>query len=360
MDYGNGAINFNFRDPNPVVVSADALIPCYNEASISINLIEKTTIATVTASQKNCTLTSTSLGGNTPAIGIGNWSVKSGPGTVTFSNINSGDANATVSAEGIYIFTWTISNGACLQSTADVQIEFRFAPEVPTASNQTECATSPIQTLTAKATSQVGETVVWYDAPTGGNIVANPILNSLGTITYYAESLNSTTLCSSDYRAAVILTINQKPVIPISGGNKTECASSPIQTLTATATAQSGETVIWYDAPSAGNVVANPTLNSVGTINYYAETVNSTTFCISDSRTVVTLTINARPDAPPSGGDIMECTDGTSTQTLTATAIGNSITWYPTPVGGNAIANPVQVGVGSVTYYGSSSILVKM
>ena len=107
-------------------------------------------------------------------------------------------------------------------------------------------------------------------------------------------------------------------------------------------------------------MVANPTLNSVGTINYYAETVNSTTFCISDSRTVVTLTINARPDAPPSGGDIMECTDGTSTQTLTATAIGNSITWYPTPVGGNAIANPVQVGVGSVTYYGSSSILVKM
>ena len=523
LDYGNGAINFNFRDPNPVVVSADALIPCYNEASISINLIEKTTIATVAASQKNCTLTSTSLGGNTPAIGIGNWSVKSGPGTVTFSNINSGDANATVSAEGIYIFTWTISNGACLQSTADVQIEFRFAPEVPTASNQTECATSPIQTLTAKATSQVGETVVWYDAPTGGNIVANPILNSLGTITYYAQSLNSTILCTSDYRAAVILTINQKPVIPISGGNKTECASSPIQTLTATATAHSGETVIWYDAPSAGNVVANPTLNSVGTItyyaesvnylssctstartsitltinpklgapvsdgnqtecatspiqtltakaatqvgetvvwydaptggnivtnpilnslgtityyaeslnsttlctsdsraavtliinqkplipisggnktecasspiqtltatatahsgetviwydapsagnvvanptlnsvgtiNYYAETVNSTTFCISDSRTVVTLTINARPDAPPSGGDIMKCTDGTSTQTLTATAIGNSITWYTTPVGGNAIANPVQVGVGSITYYAESS-----
>jgi putative effector of murein hydrolase LrgA (UPF0299 family) len=36
-------------------------------------------------------------------------------------------------------------------------------------------AQSPIQTLTA-AIVPAGETVVWYDSPTGGNTVANPIL----------------------------------------------------------------------------------------------------------------------------------------------------------------------------------------
>jgi hypothetical protein len=46
---------------------------------------------------------------------------------------------------------------------------------------------SPIQTLTATAIVPAGETVVWYDSPTGGNTVANPILNTIGTKIYYAK-----------------------------------------------------------------------------------------------------------------------------------------------------------------------------
>ena len=356
LDYGNGGINFNLRDPNPVVVSADALIPCYNEASIFINLIEKPTTATVGGNQKNCVLTSTSLGGNTPVVGIGDWSVKSGPGSVTFSDINSGFSTATVSTEGIYVFTWTISNGACLKSTADVQVEFRVPPASPTVSNQTECATTPIQTLTATATTATGETVVWYDAAIGGKIITNPILNSLGTITYYAESLNSATLCTSDSRTAVTLTINPKPVIPISGGNKTECASSPLQTLTASATAQNGESIVWYDAPSAGNVVPNPILNFVGTIIYYAEAVNDLTTCPSTSRTALTLTINPKLVAPVSAGNQTECATSPS-QTLTAKVtvqIGEIVVWYDAPTGGNIVANPILNSLGTITYYAES------
>jgi hypothetical protein len=35
-DYGGAAIDYNIN-PNPVVVSADALVPCYKTASISVN-----------------------------------------------------------------------------------------------------------------------------------------------------------------------------------------------------------------------------------------------------------------------------------------------------------------------------------
>jgi hypothetical protein len=50
---------------------------------------------------------------------------------------------------------------------------------------------SPIQTLTATAIVPAGETVVWYDSPTGGNTVANPILNTIGTKIYYAQRTTS-------------------------------------------------------------------------------------------------------------------------------------------------------------------------
>jgi hypothetical protein len=71
------AIDYNIKDPNPVVVSADALVPCYKTASISVNLNEKPTVATVGPDQDSCTLTSTPLGGNTPTIGSGVWTLKS-------------------------------------------------------------------------------------------------------------------------------------------------------------------------------------------------------------------------------------------------------------------------------------------
>jgi hypothetical protein len=58
-DYGGAAIDYNIKDPNPVVVSADALVPCYKTASISVNLNEKPTVATVGPDQDSCTLTST-------------------------------------------------------------------------------------------------------------------------------------------------------------------------------------------------------------------------------------------------------------------------------------------------------------
>jgi hypothetical protein len=54
-DYGGAAIDYNIKDPNPVVVSADALVPCYKTASISVNLNEKPTVATVGLDQDSCT-----------------------------------------------------------------------------------------------------------------------------------------------------------------------------------------------------------------------------------------------------------------------------------------------------------------
>ncbi|SCY05903.1 Ig-like domain-containing protein, partial [Flavobacterium caeni] len=243
-------------------------------------------------------------------------------------------------------------------SRTAVTLTINPAPAAPTvtASNITECEQSPIQTLTATGTAPAGSTIVWYNAATGGSVVANPVLNSVGTVTYYAQA-NGAGNCSSLTRTAVTLTINAAPAAPVSGGNQTECEASPIQTLTATATAPAGQAVVWYDAATGGNIVANPTLNTVGTVTYYAQANNNTSSCSSLTRTPVILTITNAPVAPVSGGDQTVC-QANPIQTLTATATapgGATIVWYTAATGGSVVANPILNTVGTVTYYAQAS-----
>ncbi|MFC5191431.1 gliding motility-associated C-terminal domain-containing protein, partial [Algoriphagus aquatilis] len=234
-----------------------------------------------------------------------------------------------------------------------VSLTILEAPVAPISGGDVvECELDPLQTITATATAPEGFIVVWYDAPVGGNVVANPILEEVGTVTYYAEAVNEETDCKSLTRTAVTLTILEAPAAPISGGDIAECETNPIQTLTATASVPEGFTVVWYDAPVGGDVVENPSLNAVGTVTYYAESVNNETECTSLSRTAVTLTILAAPVAPESDGDQTICEGDTSSITASASvAQGFSIVWYTAASGGDVVANPTFSTVGSVTYF---------
>jgi gliding motility-associated-like protein/uncharacterized repeat protein (TIGR01451 family) len=263
----------------------------------------------------------------------------------------------TISTSAAGSFTYYISQfkeGECESAKATINVTVNAAPVAPVSGgDKIECEASPIQTLTATATVPQGFSVVWYDAASGGNVVANPIRNTVGSVTYYAEAVNNQTQCKSLTRTAVTLTIQGAPVAPVSGGDKIECEASPIQTLTATATVPQGFSVVWYTAPTGGSVVANPIRNTVGSVTYYAEAVNNQTQCKSLTRTAVTLTIQGAPVAPVSGGDKIEC-EASPIQTLTATATvpqGFSVVWYTAPTGGSVVANPVKNSVGSVTYY---------
>ncbi len=236
----------------------------------------------------------------------------------------------------------------------------RLSPTAPISTgNIAQCEVSPIQTLDANNAIApiVGITLTWYDAPTLGNLVANPTFNTVGTITYYAEANDGT--CPSLTRTAVTLTIDPAPTAPASTGNITQCEASPIQTLDANnaITPIVGITLTWYDAPTLGNIVPSPTLNTVGTITYYAEANDGT--CPSYIRTSVTLTINPAPTAPISTGNITAC-ELSPIQTLDANnaitpIVGITLTWYDAATLGNIVANPTLNTVGTVTYYAEAN-----
>jgi hypothetical protein len=125
-----------------------------NSTPATVSVDAQSPTASVGNTQEHCgTLVSTSLGGNTPQVGSGTWSKKSGPGTVTFSDIHSGSATATVSLVGTYVFTWTIANGTCPSSPADITVNYYNLPSNPggtvtaptcTNINGTVTITSPI------------------------------------------------------------------------------------------------------------------------------------------------------------------------------------------------------------------------
>jgi gliding motility-associated-like protein/uncharacterized repeat protein (TIGR01451 family) len=113
----------------------------------------------------------------------------------------------------------------------------------------------------------------------------------------YSVMIRDNAGCDSDPLTVTINVPPAAPVAPISGGDQMVCAENPVQTLTATASVAGGATLVWYDAPAGGNVVTSPTLNTIGTITYYAEATSGS--CSSATRTPVTLTIQSAPHIDP-------------------------------------------------------------
>ena len=215
LDYGNGAVDYNLKDPNPVVVAASALTPCYSEANITMSFAEKPTVATVGGNQSKCILTSDSLGGNTPSVGTGSWSKKSGPGTVAFSNSTNGSSTASVSVEGVYVFTWTITNGQCTPSSADISVEYNVTPSpVIDAITQPTCSDNSGSVL-LRGLPSVG---TWIITPSSGSPVSGSgstyLFGNLLASTSYTFTVTGLNNCTSVPSSPV--SINAIPTPPVS------------------------------------------------------------------------------------------------------------------------------------------------
>jgi hypothetical protein len=83
--------------------------------------------------------TTAGLGGNTPSVGTGMWSIVTAGATGTF-NPNATTPNATfthLTGSGMIVLRWTISNPPCPASSADVTIQIGVPPVI-------SCPASPV------------------------------------------------------------------------------------------------------------------------------------------------------------------------------------------------------------------------
>jgi len=252
-----------------------------------------------------------------PVTGATNYTWTAPPGATITSG--QGTPNITINYAGasngnVSVFA---SSGSCQTSTVTLAVTIGPATVAAPSSggNQvaTDCPPTPTPTLTATASVPAGHSVVWYSAATGGTVVANPILNVVGTVTYYAASRHSSSGCESTSRTAVVLTIN--PAIPASisaGGPTTFCQGGSV-----VLTANSGASYAWSNGATSQSI----TVNASGV---FSVVVTQAGGCVSTSNPV-TVTVNPVPAANISvGGPTSFCSG--NTVVLTASA-GSSWLW---------------------------------
>jgi len=121
------------------------------------------------------------------------------------------------------------------------------------------------------------------------------------TTTYYVEAKTTSTGCASLTRTPVLATINALPAVPVAIVG-TGCTGSRI---TIGGTVSAGQTIDWYSAATAGTLLQSNSLSFTTPIitsntNYYATARNTTTACVSATRTTVAATVNSVLAAPSS------------------------------------------------------------
>ena len=110
---------------------------------------------------------------------------------------------------------------------------------------------------------------------------------------------------------------------PISNGDEAVCFGNPLPALSVTV--GTDETANWYDAPTAGLLLAQATTSFTpsGAGTFYVEAENTISGCISDTRTVISLIINDLPTA--NAGDDDDFCQGTGGITLDASGSSGAV-----------------------------------
>lgn len=322
-----------------------------NIVNVPITISPNPGMATVGADQQICfsagPLVSAPLGGNTPAAGTGTWSQVSGPGTTVFSGgINNPNATATVTANGIYRFRWSIVSGTCT-SADTVQVDYGTTPPVSNAgTNQDVCSATRTTTLDGNDPLYATGTWTQVSGPVGGattTFVNANLRNTSITASHFGTYVYRWTIASGsctpstdeveivfrnpptvDAQANFSACVDNPPTaafdIPITGTFGGGASEARWEIVTGTGTLASGA----FDATSPVDDTYHPSAGdyTAGSVTLRLVTDDPTGQCTAVSDNVI-ITIDRRPATPNAGTNFSVC--GPSA-TLAATAVNTTVT----------------------------------
>ncbi|KAF2519493.1 T9SS type A sorting domain-containing protein [Flavobacterium salilacus subsp. salilacus] len=207
-------------------------------------------------------------------------------------------------ATGMYYVSQTV-NG-CESERTMVEVTVNPIPVAPTA--------DALQTLCSQATVSdievTGNNITWYDAPTGGSVVADDMVLAQGTSIYYAsQTVNG---CESTRTAvAVVLSVTSVPTVEALDF----CGTATVADLSVV----NGEMPMWYDVATGGTALAVDAAVMTGTY-YVSQTLNG---CES-ARVAVDVTVT--DITTPVGEAIQEFTAGETIADLEVD--GTNVIWF--------------------------------
>ncbi|MDN5284713.1 MAG: gliding motility-associated C-terminal protein [Mucilaginibacter sp.] len=245
-----------------------------------------------------------------------------------------------------------ISGNGCGNASGRIKIVVNVTtpPAAPVIANgaTTPTCTGSEATLTIQ-NPQVILTYRWYDAATGGTLLASGIEYKTPVLTadasYYAEAVNGAG-CTSSSRTRVDVKVNQLPngpTVTAQGGSLAICAGSPaVLTASSSTPGVTISTYNWYTTATGGTpVFSGATFNTppvTAAITYYVEAV-SDAGCASSVRTPVPLTIDntKAPDPTVDAAGLTTCQNSATTINIQNPVAGTTYNWYADATGGTAI-----------------------
>lgn len=235
-------------------------------------------------------------------------------------------------------------NGTCASaSRASATVTVVTKPAEPTVATAGTTACLGTATTLTVNDPQAGYTYNWYDAASGGNLLASGSSYTTGALaantTYYVEAALNSGCVSS--RGAVAVTVAAVPNAPaVAAANVSVCGGG--SGLLQVQNPQSGYTYNWYNVATGGTALfsgPNYTINNVsGNTVYYVEAVNPSG-CSSAARTSVNVNLAPALLTPVIANSTPAICSG-STVTLMASADGaTAYSWYATATSNTVIAS---------------------
>ncbi len=278
-------------------------------------------------------------------------------GTFTCSGTLQIDANGYVeSGVASYIVpSYNASTGALVYNTGGA---YTSSVEWPTTTPPIDVT---IQNSGTQVTLNEAKSITGSLSIAAGSINLGTYTSSCGTLTLGgagaasgpwggtgsgASHINTTFFAANSGILNVGTSTCTAPAVPFSGGNQSKCSSDPYPSLGVTVGA--GETADWYDASSGGALLlaGNTSYTPTGGGTFYAEARNTTTNCVSATRTGVTLTVT--PDNTAGAPS--------STPTLCINTALSAITH--TTTGASGIGTPSNLPSGVSASWASSTITI--
>jgi len=210
-------------------------------------------------------------------------------------------------------------------------------PGAPTVTNSSRCGDGSV-TLTATGAT-TGQEYRWYDAATGGSLLANsntyPTLMLTQTTDFYAAIYDPLTLLeSSRVKATATIIQFSKPVLS-PAGSASLCAGANLLVEAPTGFAV-------YQWRRNGTIISGINSQQIFVTdagNYTVETGDGT--CFSEASDNLAIAVETAPSKPTITGSNTVC--GTGTVTLTASGTGPYL-WSTTP---SQSTKTITVGVGT-------------
>lgn len=256
-------------------------------------------------------------------------------------------------------FANNLINNQCVLFSENFQASVNISPDAPVGIGES-IYNCNLNEANLEVQVPSGIAVNWYDSPSGGNILQ---VNSNVFIAdqegfYYAEAINEITGCISLNRTevSVIIEIPDPPEFTQSGNFDCNLNNATLEV-----SVPNGISVNWYDSETGGNILSvNSPILSVSEIgDYYAESVNEITGCISETRTEVSALIES-PNPPIVDGDTGIDCQTNEAQLIATVSSGETVNWYDEAEDGNLIlANSTSLIVNQLgTYYAEAVDIV--